>query len=153
MKNTRKIRRQQVKEEIADVSPWDLSGSPEDICKELRETQDAYLKKYNKEDILEASWTWETSSYVDGEGHFSLTITRLENDKEYNARIKKLAKIVDGEKAAKEQEQKKEYEEFLRLKKKFDKTPKGWEPPYVAIDPKTGKIIQNECWKNDWSSP
>lgn len=130
MKNTRNIRRQKIREEITDISPWDLSGSPEDICKILRETQDAYLKKYNKEDILEVGWTWETSSYGDGEGHFTLTMTRLENDKEYNARVKKLMKIKEGEKVAKEQEKKNEYDEYLRLKKKFDKT-----------------------WKNDWSSP
>lgn len=126
MKNTKKIRRQQVKEEIADVSPWDLSGSPEDICKELRETQDAYLKEYNKEDILEASWTWETSSYVDGEGHFSLTITRLENDNEYDRRVKSLMKIAEQEKILKQKQQQDEYAEYLRLKQKFDKI--NWNP-------------------------
>ena len=119
MKNTTKIRRQQVKDEIAEVSPWNLSGSPEDICKELREIQDAYLKKYNKEDILEASWTWETSSYADEEGHFSLTITRLENDKEYDSRVKQLMKIGEQEKILKQKQEQFEYETYLRLQKKF----------------------------------
>ena len=126
MKNTRKIRKQKVREEIADISPWYLSGSPEDICKTLRETQDAYLKKYNKEDILEAGWTWETSSYGDGEGHFSLTITRLENDNEYNKRVKQLMKIGEQEKILKQKQQQDEYAEYLRLKQKFDK--QNWNP-------------------------
>ena len=126
MKKTKNIRRQQVKDEIAEVSPWDLSGSPEDICKELRETQDAYLKKYNKEDIIDASWTWETSSYGDGEGHFSLTITRLENDSEYDRRVKQLMKISEQEKILKQKQEKFEYEEYLRLKQKFDKI--NWNP-------------------------
>lgn len=146
-----KIRRQQVKENIAEVCPWDLSGSPEDIYKELHQTQSNYLK--DRDDIIEANWLWESAEYEGTDGRFVLTITRLENDKEYNARIKKLTQIKENEKVAKEQEKKNEYEEYLRLKKKFDKNPKGWKPPYVAVDPKTGKIIQNECWKNDWSSP
>lgn len=153
MKNTNKIRRQPVQENVAEVSPWDLSGSAHEIYKELLETQNAYVDKYNIDDIISVSWAWESAEYEGIDGRFVLTITRLENDKEYNRRVKNLMKIKENEKAAKEQEQKKEYEEYLRLKKKFDKTPKGWEPPYVAIDPKTGKIIQNECWKNDWSSP
>lgn len=122
MKKTIKIRRQQVKENVTEVCPWELSGSPEDICKTLREIQDAYLKKYNKEDILEASWIWETSLYGDGEGNFSLTITRLENDNEYNKRVKQLMKIGEQEKILKQKQEQSEYEEYLRLKQKFDKT-------------------------------
>ena len=130
MRETRKIRRQQVRDEIATLSPWELSGSPEDICKELRDTQNAYLDKYNKDDILEAGWTWENSEYEGEDGHFVLTITRLENDKEYDSRVKQLMKIGEQEKILKQKEEKFEYEEYLRLKQKFDKT-----------------------WKNDWSSP
>lgn len=126
MKNTRKIRRQKIREEIADISPWDLSGTPEDIYNQLKDTQNAYLKKYNAEDILEVSWGWETSSYGDGEGRFALTMTRLENDMEYNTRVHNLRKIKQDEKAAKEKEQKNEYEEYLRLKQKFDKI--NWNP-------------------------
>lgn len=126
IKKTKNIRRQEVKDEIAEVSPWDLSGTPEDICKTLREIQDAYLKKYNKEDILEASWTWGTSPYEDEEGHFSLTITRLENDNEYDRRVKQLMKIGEQEKILKQKEEKFEYEEYLRLKQKFDK--QNWNP-------------------------
>lgn len=48
MKKARKIRRQKVREEIADISPWDLSGTPEDIYNQLKDTQNTYLKKYNK---------------------------------------------------------------------------------------------------------
>lgn len=151
MKNTKKIRRQQVRESIAQISPWDLLGSPEDICKELRETQDAYLK--DNDNIVEASWAWEEPSYDGTTGYFSLVITRLENDQEYDRRVKQLMKIGEQEKILKQKQEQSEYEQYLRLKQKFDKTTKGWEPPYVGVDPKTGKIVQNECWKNDWSSP
>lgn len=132
MKNTSKIRRQQVREAVAEISPWDLSGSPENICKELRDTQEAYLKKYNKDDIQNSCWAWESGAYDSSEGCFVLTITRLENDKEYNARVKKLMKIKEGEKVAKEQEKKNEYDEYLRLKKKFEANPyrtNDWSQP------------------------
>lgn len=124
MKKARKIRRQQVRDEIAEINPWDLSGSPEDICKELRDTQDAYLKDYS--DVIEAYWTWESCPYGDSEGHFALIITRLENDKEYNARVKNVMSIKDCEKLKKQQQEKFEYEEYLRLKQKFDK--QNWNP-------------------------
>ena len=124
MKKTKNIRRQQVKDEIAEISPWDLSGSPEDICKELRETQDAYLKDYDN--VIEANWSWVSPFDDNEDGYFLLTITRLENDKEYNARVKKLMKIKENEKSAKEKEDKADYEEYLRLKQKFDK--QNWNP-------------------------
>jgi len=126
MKNTRKIRRQQVKDEIAEVSPWNLSGSPEDICKELRETQDAYLNQYKKEDIIDSCWSWVSPSYDGDDGHFTLKITRLENDMEYDRRVKQLMKIKEKEKSAKEKEEQTEYEEYLRLKQKFEK--QNWNP-------------------------
>lgn len=117
MKSTRKIRRQQVKDTVATVSPWDLSGTPEEICKELRETQDAYLKNYD--DIVDATWSWENPSFGDSEGYFALSITRLENDKEYDSRVKKLMKIKEGEKLEKQKQEQSEYETYLRLQKKF----------------------------------
>jgi hypothetical protein len=101
----KKIKRKQIKELITSVSPWDLSGSPEDICKELRTTQDAYLEDRN--DIIESCWSWESTPYSD-HGAFELVITRLENDKEYDARVKKLMKIRD-----------RELKEYRRLKEKF----------------------------------
>ena len=113
-----KIRRQQVKDEIAQISPWNLSGSPEDICKELRETQDAYLKDYDN--IIEANWGWVSPSYAGEDGYFSLTITRLENDNEYDRRVKQLMKIGEQEKILKQKQEQSEYEEYLRLKQKFD---------------------------------
>lgn len=118
MKKARQIRRQQVKEGIAQISPWDLFGSPEDICKELRETQDAYLKDYDN--IIEAFWTWDEPSYDGTSGYFSLVIKRLENDREYNTRVKNLMKIKDGEKLEKAKQEQDEYETYLRLQKKFE---------------------------------
>lgn len=117
MKNTKKIRRQQVRETVAEVSPWDLSGSAESIYQELLDTEKYYLEKY--ENVIDSGWGWEGSN--DDPGQFVLTVTRLENDKEYNTRVKKLMKIKENEKSAKEKEDKAEYEEYLRLKKKFEK--------------------------------
>ena len=117
MKSTRKIRRQQVRDEIAEINPWDLSGSPEDICKELRDTQDAYIKDRN--DIIETSWEWVSASYEGEDGHFTLKVTRWENDREYDARVKNLMKIKDGEKLEKAKQEQTEYETYLRLQKKF----------------------------------
>jgi len=109
----KKINRQRIKESITSVSPWDLSGSPEDICKELRTTQDAYLKDRN--DVIESYWSWDSGIYDSDTGAFELVITRLENDKEYNDRVKENAKS----------EQKKQFatklKEYLKLKNKFDK--------------------------------
>jgi len=113
----KKIKRKQTKESITSVSPWDLSGSPEDICKELRTTQDAYLKDRN--DVIESYWSWESTPYSD-HGEFELVITRLENDKEYNARVKELMKIKEKKKADKQKQDEYELQEYLKLKK-FDK--------------------------------
>lgn len=123
MKNTTKIRRQEVKDEIAEVSPWDLSGTPEDICKTLRETQDAYLNQYNKEDIIDSCWSWASPSYEGEDGHFTLKITRLENDNEYDRRVKQLMKIGEQEKILKQKQEQSEYETYLRLQKKFGSKP------------------------------
>jgi hypothetical protein len=108
---------------LAEVSPWDLSGTAEDIYKELHQTQINYLK--NREDIIEANWTWENGEYEGEDGRFILTITRLENDKEYNSRVKQLMKIGEQEKILKQKQEQSEYEEYLRLKQKFTQIPKG----------------------------
>lgn len=121
MKNTKKIRRQPVKENIAEISPLDLSGTAHDIYKELQETQNAYIDQYNIDDIISISWEWESSSDETSDGYFVLTVMRLENDKEYNDRVKKLMKIKDNEKSAKEKKDRAEYEEYLRLSKKYGK--------------------------------
>lgn len=123
MKNTRKIRRQQIKETVARVSPWELSGSSESIYANLLDTENYYRKK--DDTIINIHWEWECSPYSDA-GEFALIVTRLENDKEYNTRVNKLMKIKEGERAAKEKEKKNEYEEYLRLKQKFDK--QNWNP-------------------------
>jgi hypothetical protein len=112
----KKIKRQQIKESITSVSPYELSGSPEDICKELRATQDAYLEDRN--DIIESCWSWESTPYSD-HGAFELVITRLENDKEYNARVKKLMKIGEKTKSEQQKQDDRELKEYIRLKEKF----------------------------------
>lgn len=120
MKNIRKIKRQQVTEKLAEISPWDLTGSAEKIYKELKDTENFYLEKYDPSNTISYGWDWEED---ENDKYFTLTITRLENDKEYNTRVKKLMKIKDDEKVAKEQENKNDYEQYLRLKKKFETNP------------------------------
>lgn len=138
MKKTIKIRRQQVKDKIAEVSPWDLSGTAEDIYKELHQTQSNYLK--DRDDIIEASWSWESAEYEGVDGRFVLTITRLENDREYDRRVKQLMKIGEQEKILKQKQEQSEYETYLRLQKKF-----GNKDNLPHLD--------YQQWKNDWSSP
>lgn len=116
MKNTRKIKRQQVKETVARVSPYELSGSSQSIYENLLDTENYYRKK--DDTIIDMSWEWECSPYSDA-GEFALIVTRLENDKEYNTRVKKLMQIKEKEKSVKEKEDQRELEEYLRLKKKF----------------------------------
>lgn len=118
MKNTKKIRRQEIREVVARVSPWELSGTAHEIYKELQETQNVYVDKYNVDDIISVFWEWEADNY-DNSGEFALNIRRLENDKEYDARVKKLIKIKDGEKLEKQKQEQSEYETYLRLQKRF----------------------------------
>ena len=120
MKNTRKIRRQEIREVVTRVSPWELSGTAHEIYKELQETQNVYVDKYNVDDIISVFWDWEwEGDNYDSSGKFALNIRRLENDKEYNTRVKKLMKIKDGEKFEKATQEQSEYETYLRLQKKF----------------------------------
>lgn len=112
-----KIRKQQVKVIVARVSPWDLTGSSDSIYRSLKDTENLYLTE--NPDIIKAEWDWESPSSDDSNGSFVLEITRLENDKEYNARVKRLMKIKQNEKISKEKEEQRELEEYLRLKKKF----------------------------------
>lgn len=84
MKNT-KIKKQKITEIVAEVSPWDLTGSLDKIYWYLLDTQKTYID--NIDDVIEYGWDWDSD-----EAHFVLTVTRLENDKEYNSRVKKLMK-------------------------------------------------------------
>ena len=119
MKNTRKIRKQKVKVIVSSVSPCDLNGSSQHIYDYLQYLESFYRKNCDTDTIEDMNWGWEGSN--DDPGQFVLTVTRLENDKEYNARVKRLMKIKDQEKYIMEKEAKAEYEEYLRLKKKFEK--------------------------------
>lgn len=124
MKNTRKIKRQQIKETVARVSPWELSGSSESIYANLLDTENFYRKK--DDNIIDMSWEWECSPYSDA-GEFALIVTRLENDKEYDIRVKKLMKIAEKTKSEQQKQDEMERKEYLRLKKKFDN--QEWSKP------------------------
>jgi len=83
--NSKKIKKQKITEIVAEVSPWDLTGSLDKIYWYLLDTQKTYIN--NIDDVIEYGWDWD-----DDENHFVLTVTRLENNKEYNSRVKKLMK-------------------------------------------------------------
>lgn len=83
--NSKKIKKRKITEIVAEVSPWDLTGSLDKIYWYLLDTQKTYID--NIDDVIEYGWDWDGD-----ENHFILTITRLEDDKEYNSRAKKLKK-------------------------------------------------------------
>ena len=124
MKNTRKIKRQQIKETVARDRHWELRGSSESIYANLLDTENFYRKK--DDNIIDMSWEWECSAYSDA-GEFALIVTRLENDKEYDIRVKKLMKIAEKTKSEQQKQDEMERKEYLRLKKKFDN--QEWSKP------------------------
>jgi hypothetical protein len=115
-----KIKRQKIKLIVADISPWDLTGDSEKIYAYLLDIERSVHKKYGSS-ISDLNWDWESPSEGYSNGRFVLECLRLETDKEYNLRVKKLMKIKDNEQKEKEQQEQKDYEIYLKLKKKFDK--------------------------------
>jgi len=81
-------KRKKIVENVTSISPYDLGNTLETIYTTLHNTQTHYTK--DREDIIETNWIWEADWDGRGNGRYILTITRLENDKEYNARIKRL---------------------------------------------------------------
>lgn len=121
MSKTMKIRRQKIKERVGSIHWDDLSGHFEDIIQFLEQAKTYYQQTYP--DALEIWVEYDIDIYAieDSFKEFNVFIERLENDKEYNARVKKLMKIKDKERSAKEQEEYEEYQTYLKLKRKYSK--------------------------------
>ena len=114
-----KIRRQKIKERVGSISLGSLCGHFDEIINHLQDD----LQSYYKETFPDASEIWiEDNNWVDEfTGDLDVYIERLENNKEYNARVKKFMKIKDKERSAKDQEEYEGYQTYLRLKQKYNK--------------------------------
>jgi hypothetical protein len=106
--------------------------------KEVTETVDAYVSLYDilderspdeviqamemyKHQYLDRRIKFSVEPYgYDGGSQLFLIETRLENDQEYNQRIKAEKKEEERKKAAKIKAEAKELKEYERLKKKFE---------------------------------
>lgn len=106
------MKRKKISERVGSIGFHQLCGHFDDVIKNLNE-----LKQYYNETFPDAIEIWISDNNWDDEfeAEFDVMIERMENDKEYNARVKKLKK----EKNIKKQREQSEYEIYLRLQKKF----------------------------------
>ena len=103
MKKKKKMTKEIINEFI------DLEGSINDVIKRLKEEEEYYIQKGYEDIQLEKEYL----AYEDG-SQLVLTGEREETDIEYERRLQ-------AEKIKKERIEKREKEEFERLKKKFEK--------------------------------
>jgi hypothetical protein len=122
MNKIMRIKRRKITEVIDTIDPHEFDGPMSHVSAKIEAKLDDYK---NRELICSDSEVWiefDYSIYDDDEySNFVVKIDRLENDKEYNARVKKLMKIKNQERSAKDQEEYEEYQTYLRLKKKYKK--------------------------------
>ncbi|NBX98126.1 hypothetical protein EBQ81_04665 [bacterium] len=116
-----KIRRQKIKERVGSIHWDDLSGYFDDIIKFLSERKAYYEQKFPDAYEIWVDYDIDVCDMDESIKQFDIFIERPENDQEYNARVKKLMKIKNQERSAKEQEEYEEYKTYLRLKKKYSK--------------------------------
>ena len=107
------MKRQKISERVGSIGFHQLCGHFDEVIKNLKE-----LQQYYKETFPDAIEIWISDNNWDDEfgSEFDVMIQRIENDKEYDSRIKKLKK----EKVLKKQREQAEYETYLRLQKKFE---------------------------------
>jgi hypothetical protein len=118
MNKTMKIRRQKIRERVGSISLGSLCGHFDEVINHLQNLQSSYAEAFP-----DASEIWiEDNNWADEfTGELDVYIERSENDKEYNARVKKLMKIKNQERSAKDQEEYEEYQTYLKLKRKYSK--------------------------------
>jgi hypothetical protein len=102
MSKTMKIRRQKIKERVGSIHWDDLSGHFDDISQFLEQAKTYYQQTYP--DALEICVDYDIDICYMEESikEFNVFIERPENDQEYNARVKKLMKIKDQKRSAKD---------------------------------------------------
>lgn len=113
------VKRNTVRQIVAWISPWDLTGSTSKVIETLKAYD--WEVYHNNPEVISVGWDWQSpdDQYVDG--RFILEITRLENDQEYNKRIKLREKEKKKKKLKNIKKDDLERQEYLRLKKKFEK--------------------------------
>lgn len=106
--------RKTVDEQVSVESIHDiLDGRPPG---EVIKIMQMYIEQY-----YDKSLYFKVISYgYDGAVEIQLWEQRLENDKEYNARLKREEKLAFKNAKEKEERRSKEYAEYLRLKAKFE---------------------------------
>lgn len=115
------IKRQKMKERVGSIH-WDnLSGHFEDIIQFLEQAKTYYQQTYPNALEIWVEYDIDIYSIEDSFKEFNVFIERLENDKEYNTRVKKLMRIRTNEKVEKQKTEECEYQTYLKLKKKYDK--------------------------------
>ena len=96
--------------EITDL----FEGTPEQIIKNISAWTEQVRKQPNIKSInISLEQSYNNSDLV-------ARVTRLENDDEYNRRIKLLEKEKNGELKRQARQEQKDYEKYLELKKKFE---------------------------------
>lgn len=92
-------------------SLFGVKSSPDDVIEKLQR----YKKSYEGRDIY---FTYELAGY-DGGYDIHLWESRLENDEEFNKRVKEEDKKKKVDENAREKKEARELKEYERLKKKF----------------------------------
>lgn len=90
---------------------FDVKSSPDSVIQKLQ----LYKKNYEGRDIY---FTYELAGY-DGGYDIHLWESRLENDEEFNKRVKEEEKQKKVNQTAREKKEARELKEYERLKKKF----------------------------------
>lgn len=110
----RKMARIEVREHLCYVSAFEFDGlSMDEIIEWAQEQKDGY-SGYS-EIYLDV-----TDFGHNGGDDFSLMGKRMESDAEYEKRVAARHRETAAERARREASKKKEYEEYLRLKEKFE---------------------------------
>jgi hypothetical protein len=114
-----KPRKLTITEKIGEIDFWShLSGSFDQVIESLKVCKDAYHSEHSlqegEEIFLHYNSTWD-------EGSLDVILTRYENDKEYDKRIKKIQKEKIVKEQLKNSAKDKELKEYERLKRKYEK--------------------------------
>jgi len=109
----RKMKRISVKDRLKDVSVYDFDCPLKDLIAWAQSEIDDHG------DYSELFLSVEPYGY-DGGVEFALYGERLESDSEYEKRCEAVRKDREKEKAKREAKKEAEYEEYLRLKEKFE---------------------------------
>lgn len=121
MKTKPKIKRQRIKQRVDSIHFDNLCGHFDEIIQFLAERKEYYERTFPDAYEIWVDYDIDVCYMEESIKQFDIFIERPENDQEYNARVKKLMKIKDKKRSAKEQEEYEEYQTYLKLKRKYSK--------------------------------